>query len=178
MFGLGGAHSSFILGSQALAAYRKSRTAFQAGPIRCIMSYALNTCRQSQDSMPLFIFAKIRSRNCQTNFYMQRLTRKHDLSFLSRRGFADVSKGPETRLRNRMFERLSFFLKRFRPWRADDFVALFSWIFLGHTLFFILGTTAFVSSLLFLADSLQFQGVILLSQSELSLTLHSRIRCS
>ena len=67
-----------------------------------------------------------------------------------------------------MLERLSFFLKRFRPWRADDFVALFSWIFLGHTLFFILGTTAFVSSLLFLADSLQFQGMVLCNGVSLS----------
>ncbi|KAJ3144482.1 Mitochondrial distribution and morphology protein 31, mitochondrial precursor [Geranomyces variabilis] len=47
-----------------------------------------------------------------------------------------------------------------RPWRADDIFALFSWIFMGHTLFLLVGTTTFLSLLLGVANSLQFQAYL------------------
>jgi distribution and morphology protein 31 len=47
-----------------------------------------------------------------------------------------------------------------RSWKADDFLALFSWIFFGNTVFVLLSTTTFFSVLLFLSNSLQFQELI------------------
>ncbi|RKP04347.1 hypothetical protein CXG81DRAFT_655, partial [Caulochytrium protostelioides] len=44
-----------------------------------------------------------------------------------------------------------------RPWKVDDVLALFSWIFVGHALFLLIGTTTFVSLVLFVANSLHFQ---------------------
>lgn len=44
-----------------------------------------------------------------------------------------------------------------RPWGADDIFAMFSWIFMGHTVFLFVGTTTFLSILLGVANSLQFQ---------------------
>lgn len=45
-------------------------------------------------------------------------------------------------------------------WTVDDALALLSWIFVSHTLFFVVGTTSFVSLGLAVANSLQFQGLI------------------
>ena len=45
-----------------------------------------------------------------------------------------------------------------RRWSADEFVALFSWIFLSQGVFILVGTTTFASLLLFTANSLRFQG--------------------
>jgi len=47
---------------------------------------------------------------------------------------------------------------RVRPWKIDDFLALFSWLFVGNTVFILAGTTTFTSLILALANSLQFQG--------------------
>lgn len=62
---------------------------------------------------------------------------------------------PRLRLRIRLF-----LMGSNRPWRADDIFALFSWIFMGHTVFLLVGTTTFLSLLLGVANSLQFQGSI------------------
>jgi hypothetical protein len=61
------------------------------------------------------------------------------------------------------FERLKIRIKyplmrQIRPWTLNDATALFSWLFLGHTVWLLAGTTSFVSLLLWLANSLQFQG--------------------
>ena len=45
-------------------------------------------------------------------------------------------------------------------WKTDDILAVFSWIFVSHSLFLLLGTTTFVSTLLFLSNSLSFQEYI------------------
>ncbi|KXN71359.1 mitochondrial distribution and morphology protein family 31/32 [Conidiobolus coronatus NRRL 28638] len=47
-----------------------------------------------------------------------------------------------------------------RPWTLDDIMAIFSWIFLSQTMFILAGTTTFVSLLLALGNSLQFQDFI------------------
>lgn len=49
-------------------------------------------------------------------------------------------------------------MRQMRPWTLNDVTALFSWLFLGHTVWLLLGTTSFVSLILWLANSLQFQG--------------------
>lgn len=61
------------------------------------------------------------------------------------------------------FERLKIRIKyplmrQIRPWTLNDATALFSWLFLGHTVWLLAGTTSFVSIILWLANSLQFQG--------------------
>ncbi|KAI8065264.1 mitochondrial distribution and morphology protein family 31/32 [Gongronella butleri] len=49
-------------------------------------------------------------------------------------------------------------MRQMRPWTLNDITALFSWLFLGHTVWLLVGTTSFVSLILWLANSLQFQG--------------------
>ncbi|ORY93802.1 mitochondrial distribution and morphology protein family 31/32 [Syncephalastrum racemosum] len=44
-----------------------------------------------------------------------------------------------------------------RPWTLNDITALFSWLFLGQSLWLLVGTTSFVSLILWTANSLQFQ---------------------
>jgi distribution and morphology protein 31 len=53
-----------------------------------------------------------------------------------------------------------------RKWRFDDFLALFSWIFVGNTVFILLGTTTFVSLLVTTLNSLQFQEFVALKLSK------------
>ncbi|KAI8047968.1 mitochondrial distribution and morphology protein family 31/32 [Gilbertella persicaria] len=48
-------------------------------------------------------------------------------------------------------------MRQIRPWTLNDATALFSWLFLGHTVWLLVGTTSFVSLILWLANSLQFQ---------------------
>ncbi|KAI9265629.1 mitochondrial distribution and morphology protein family 31/32 [Sporodiniella umbellata] len=60
------------------------------------------------------------------------------------------------------FERLKIRIKyplmrQIRPWTLNDATALFSWLFLGHTVWLLAGTTSFVSLILWTANSLQFQ---------------------
>lgn len=43
--------------------------------------------------------------------------------------------------------------------RFDDFLALFSWLFVGNTLFVLVGTTTFLSVVVVVANSLSFQGM-------------------
>ncbi|KAI8816063.1 mitochondrial distribution and morphology protein family 31/32 [Fimicolochytrium jonesii] len=62
---------------------------------------------------------------------------------------------PRLRLRIKLF-----LMGGQRPWRADDVFALFSWIFMGHTVFLLVGTTTFLSILLGVANSLQFQAYL------------------
>ncbi|KAI8811041.1 mitochondrial distribution and morphology proteins-domain-containing protein [Cladochytrium replicatum] len=59
---------------------------------------------------------------------------------------------PRLRLRTKLF-----LLGQVRPWKSDDILAMFSWIFVGHTVFVLAGTTTFFSLVLWLANSLQFQ---------------------
>lgn len=51
-------------------------------------------------------------------------------------------------------------MKQMRPFNLNDISALVSWIFLGHTVWLVLGTTSFISFGLWAANSLQFQGSI------------------
>eukprot|EP00834_Sanchytrium_tribonematis_P005368 NODE_321_length_9805_cov_0.700185.p2 type:complete len:557 gc:universal NODE_321_length_9805_cov_0.700185:5396-3726(-) len=56
--------------------------------------------------------------------------------------------------------RFIFFLKKKRRWSTDDFLAMFSWLFLSHSFFLLVGTTSFISLLLIVLNSLQFQELI------------------
>lgn len=49
-------------------------------------------------------------------------------------------------------------MKQMRPFTLNDISALFSWVFLGHTVWLLVGTTSFLSLGLWAANSLQFQG--------------------
>jgi hypothetical protein len=52
-------------------------------------------------------------------------------------------------------------LKRDRSkWTLDDILAMGSWFFVGNTVFVLLATTSSVSLLLFIVNSLQFQGIL------------------
>ncbi|KAF8937422.1 Mitochondrial distribution and morphology protein 31, mitochondrial precursor [Dissophora ornata] len=51
-------------------------------------------------------------------------------------------------------------MRQIRPWRTDDFIAMFSWAFLANVAFVLLGTTTFFSLVLATANSLQFQGFV------------------
>ncbi|KAI8094492.1 mitochondrial distribution and morphology protein family 31/32 [Thamnidium elegans] len=69
------------------------------------------------------------------------------------------------------FERLKIRIKyplmrQIRPWTLNDATALFSWLFLGHTVWLLAGTTSFVSIILWTANSLQFQSWIAKSISK------------
>ncbi|KAI9030691.1 mitochondrial distribution and morphology protein family 31/32 [Phycomyces nitens] len=48
-------------------------------------------------------------------------------------------------------------MRQMRPWTLNDATALFSWLFLGHTVWLLVGTTSFFSLILWTANSLQFQ---------------------
>ncbi|KAG1455496.1 hypothetical protein G6F56_007052 [Rhizopus delemar] len=48
-------------------------------------------------------------------------------------------------------------MKQMRPFNLNDITALFSWVFVGHTIWLIAGTTSFISLALWTANSLQFQ---------------------
>jgi hypothetical protein len=56
-------------------------------------------------------------------------------------------------------------MKQMRPFTLNDITALFSWIFLGHTAWLLLGTTSFISLALWAANSLQFEGNSMVSYS-------------
>ncbi|KAL1917640.1 uncharacterized protein VTP21DRAFT_4033 [Calcarisporiella thermophila] len=59
---------------------------------------------------------------------------------------------------NRMGVRVKWLLmRRVRPWTTDDIMALFSWIFVGNTLWVLAGTTSFFGVVLLTANTLQFQ---------------------
>ncbi|KAI8899545.1 mitochondrial distribution and morphology protein family 31/32 [Globomyces pollinis-pini] len=62
---------------------------------------------------------------------------------------------PRQRLRLRLF-----LMGQIRPLRLDDVMAITSWVFLGHSLFVLVGTTTFFSVMLFLANSLSVQEYI------------------
>ncbi|KAI8922890.1 mitochondrial distribution and morphology proteins-domain-containing protein [Entophlyctis helioformis] len=58
----------------------------------------------------------------------------------------------------RMMLRIRLFLMgQVRPMKMDDIVALFSWIFVGNTLLLMARTTAFVSVVIAIVNSLHFQ---------------------
>ncbi|KAI9287849.1 mitochondrial distribution and morphology protein family 31/32 [Umbelopsis sp. AD052] len=48
-------------------------------------------------------------------------------------------------------------MRSMRPWTLNDIGAVFSWVFLGQTVWLLVGTTSFVSLILWTANSLQFQ---------------------
>ncbi|CAG8653528.1 6117_t:CDS:2, partial [Ambispora leptoticha] len=51
-------------------------------------------------------------------------------------------------------------MRQVRPFTMEDIMALFSWVFVGNTLFIVIGTTTFVSLILATANTLQFQEFI------------------
>ena len=62
---------------------------------------------------------------------------------------------PRSRLRLRLF-----ITGQKRPFKWDDILALGSWVVMGHSLFFLIGTTTGVSLFIALVNSLSFQGLI------------------
>ncbi|CAG8467337.1 7814_t:CDS:2 [Ambispora gerdemannii] len=66
---------------------------------------------------------------------------------------------------NGFFDRLMIRIKlllmrQVRPFTMEDIMALFSWVFVGNTLFIVIGTTTFVSLILAAANTLRFQEFI------------------
>lgn len=53
-----------------------------------------------------------------------------------------------------------FFMGKIRPMKVDDIMALVSWIFVGHLGFVLIGTTTFVSLMLFIMNSFSFEEFI------------------
>lgn len=49
-------------------------------------------------------------------------------------------------------------MKQMRPFNLNDITALFSWVFVGHTIWLIVGTTSFISLVIWTGNSFQFQG--------------------
>ena len=50
-------------------------------------------------------------------------------------------------------------MRQMRPWTLNDITAMFSWLFLGQSLWLLVGTTSFFSLVLWLgSNSRQFQG--------------------
>lgn len=84
-------------------------------------------------------------------FYSSKgLKKPHNISRLQDSNILEKS-GP-------LSQRFKKMLIKHRPWSSDDFVALFSWIFVGNTLFILAGTTTFISILLAISNGLSFQG--------------------
>lgn len=51
-------------------------------------------------------------------------------------------------------------MRQMRPWTLNDITAMFSWLFLGQSLWLLVGTTSFFSLVLWLGgNSRQFQGM-------------------
>ncbi|KAI9142918.1 mitochondrial distribution and morphology protein family 31/32 [Paraphysoderma sedebokerense] len=68
---------------------------------------------------------------------------------------------PNATFFQRLRHKIRFALTRgIRPWTIDDFLAMFSWVFVGNSLFILAGTTTFVSLVLWIANSLQFQELV------------------
>lgn len=63
-------------------------------------------------------------------------------------------------LRQRYFllPRFNYFFKKQQPWTVDDVFAMFSWLVFGNAIFIVIGTTTFGSLVLWVANTLQFQG--------------------
>ncbi|KAJ3184385.1 Mitochondrial distribution and morphology protein 31, mitochondrial precursor [Gaertneriomyces sp. JEL0708] len=76
---------------------------------------------------------------------------------VARAELLDSADGFWARLRLRI--RL-FLTGTLRPWGADDVVAMFSWIFVGHTVFLFVGTTTAAGLVIGVANSLQFQAYL------------------
>ncbi|TPX35911.1 hypothetical protein SmJEL517_g01848 [Synchytrium microbalum] len=58
----------------------------------------------------------------------------------------------------RQYLRVRLFLTgHLRPWKTDDFLAVFSWMLVGNVLWVLIGTTGFVSIVLLIANSVQGQ---------------------
>jgi len=52
-------------------------------------------------------------------------------------------------------------IRQMRPYSFEDVTALFSWLFLGHVVWVVVGTTTFLSVAIFLVNSVFAQGVFL-----------------
>jgi hypothetical protein len=63
-------------------------------------------------------------------------------------------------LRERFYvlPKLSTLVGRFRPWTLDHFAAMFSYLVVGNVVFLVVGTTTFASLIVWVANTLQFQG--------------------
>lgn len=62
--------------------------------------------------------------------------------------------------------KLSFLMNRFQPWTMDSFFAMFSWVLIGNVIFVLIGTTTFVSLVVWVANTLQFQEYLALKVGE------------
>lgn len=58
-----------------------------------------------------------------------------------------------------------FSIRSVRPFSLDEIGTLFSWVLLGHVLWIILGTTTFVSLLIFAINTVFAQGIVNLQSS-------------
>jgi len=87
---------------------------------------------------------------------------------LTRRPYTAGAGGPVPKptdlrsLRERFYvlPKLTTVIGRFRPWTLDHFVAMFSWLLVGNVLFLVVGTTTFASLVVWVANTLQFQGAV------------------
>ncbi|KAH8556012.1 mitochondrial distribution and morphology proteins-domain-containing protein [Umbelopsis sp. PMI_123] len=97
------------------------------------------------------------------------LARRHQHLRLSKRSYSHMPHLPHRPTKaevlaqargffERLRVRIRFILMRsMRPWTLNDIGAVFSWVFLGQTVWLLVGTTSFVSLILWTANSLQFQ---------------------
>jgi len=95
-----------------------------------------------------------------------RRLRPVNISVILRRPYTAGAGGPAPKpadlrsLRERFYvlPKLTTVIGRFRPWTLDHFVAMFSWLLVGNVLFLVVGTTTFASLVVWVANTLQFQG--------------------
>jgi len=107
--------------------------------------------------------------NHRTQLYMSRQFRRYVTS--QHPHHKPITKAELLAQARGFFDRLKIRIKyplmrQIRPWTLNDATALFSWLFLGHTVWLLAGTTSFVSLILWLANSLQFQGWFFLAVSK------------
>jgi hypothetical protein len=74
---------------------------------------------------------------------------RHSYNSSGRRLYTNENKNP---VRNVL-------MRQRRRWTLDDVFAMLSWLFVSQTLFIVLGTTTFCSLILFVINSLRFQGI-------------------
>lgn len=53
-----------------------------------------------------------------------------------------------------------FSIRSVRPYNLDEIAALFSWVFLGHVVWIVLGTTTFFSLLILTINTVFAQGMV------------------
>ena len=146
------------------------RRAFRSPRVEAAKQYS---CRHSQLPLEMLLRPYARPPTLDKTFRVERvptMARRHQHLHLSKRSYSHMPHLPHRPTKAEVlaqargfFERLRvrvrFILMRsMRPWTLNDIGAVFSWVFLGQTVWLLVGTTSFVSLILWTANSLQFQG--------------------